>query len=84
MKNKSINLYGNGDIKQVNVSREMEIDFESAYGVPFENHLHGEFSNKRIFDSELERLRYERGILVPLENEIMDRNPEMYPPKRLR
>lgn len=82
---REIKLYGNGDIDKVVVSREMEVDFNTAYGIELHRYLHRSgFSDTRKFDTKLERMRYERDIIRPIEIETMDRNPEMYPPKGLR
>ena len=81
---RKISIYGRGDIKSVEVTKEMELDFEKSYGVKFIDEANGKFSQKRKFDMELEKLRYERDVVTPIEQEKMGRNPEMYPPKGLR
>ena len=78
---RTIQLYGRGDIKQVSVSRELEVDFKEAYGISLGETI-SSLTNKRKFDTYIEYLRYDRDILTPEIIRKIDNNPEMYPPKR--
>ena len=80
---KSINLYGSGDIKNVSFTNCMELDFKEAYGLDLKCCLHNALYNKKKFNTYVEFLKYDRDVLNPEKIRKIKLNTDMYPPIRL-